>query len=178
MSNSISFKSQSASERSGDILVSFSSRWIDRLRGSSPRYIFRRRVPSSFVPRRVYVYVASPISEIIGFFTVKKIQQIVLSDALKISSEALIDVEELKKYFCGYDSVGCYIVQENLIFDEPIKLSELREHFVFFPPQSFVALSDGSSNWIDKKSAEHPLRRSSSIQVDGTLRSGADESKI
>ncbi|MDR7033108.1 hypothetical protein [Mesorhizobium sp. BE184] len=178
MSNPMPFKSQSESERSGDILVSFSSRWIDRLRGNFPNYIFRRRVPSSFVPKRVFVYVASPISEIIGFFNAKYIQQITLPEALNIASEAQIDADELKKYFRGYNTVGCYAIHDNMIFDEAIKLSELREHFDFFPPQSFVALSYESSGWIDKKLSKPPLQDSLSKQADGTLRGGFDESKI
>lgn len=151
MSNSISFKSQTVAERSGDILVSFSSRWAVRLRGNFPKYVFRRRVPNSFAPIRVFIYLASPVSQIIGSFSVKKIQQLALADALNLAGDAQIDTEELIAYFHGYDKMGCYIVEKSVLFVRPISLLELREHFDFFPPQSFVALSAESSNWIDEK---------------------------
>jgi predicted transcriptional regulator len=151
MNNLNSFKAQSEAERSGDILLSFASRWGKILRSDDVRFIFRRRYPSSFTLKRVFIYIASPFSEIIGSFTVKGIYQISLSEAAKISKDASIDMEELKKYFQGYVSLGCYAVHENEILKRPIKLFEIRETFSFFPPQSFIALSNVSSNWLDQK---------------------------
>jgi predicted transcriptional regulator len=156
MNNSVSFKAQSATERSGDILLSFSAGWLDALRSKIPKYIFRRRVPALFVPRRVFVYIAAPNSEIIGFFTIKEIQHITLADALNRSVGAMMNVDEIKRYFCGYGSIGCFCTESNVLFKEPIRLSELREQFNFFPPQSFVALSGSSSDWIDKRGQPMP----------------------
>jgi predicted transcriptional regulator len=165
-----SFRAQSNQDRSGDILISFSSRWGKILRRHNVKYIFRRKYPRSFVPRRGFIYVAAPFSQILGSFTVANIRPISFPESATIAGEGRISTSELRNYFEGYESIGCYTIELLNLFIEPISLVEIREMFTFFPPQSFVSLSSASSDWIDKKLSAQPaattLVRADSVSGD------------
>lgn len=142
------FKADSIAERSGDILVSFDSKWRDLLMGNSIEYIVRRRYPKSFSPRRMYLYVGSPHSELIGFADIGQLRTITFNEGLQVLGEAGLTRYDLDSYFSGYEGLGCYALSGTTIFKQPLSLEALRSHSGFSPPQSFVALSQRASDWL------------------------------
>ncbi len=147
------FKAGSVADRSEDILVSFSSKWRDAIYNKEIKFVFRRRCPASFVPRRVYIYLASPHSEVVGFFTLMNLRRVSLSEAKTLEHDAHLTARELQDYFEGYDAVGCYAIKDTVLLLVPIRLTEIRQALRFYPPQSFVVASIVASDWLEKMSA-------------------------
>ena len=142
------FKADSIAERSRDILVSFDSKWRDLLMGHSIECIVRRRYPKSFSPRRMYFYVGSPHSELIGFADVNDLRTITFNEGLQILGKTGLTRRELDSYFSGYEGLGCYALSRTTIFKQSLSLETLRTRSGFSPPQSFVALSQRASDWL------------------------------
>jgi predicted transcriptional regulator len=147
------FKAQTALDRSGDVLIPFSSKWHNPLRTGSITHIFRRRYPKAFFPKRAFVYVASPFSEILGMFSIAQLKQVSLSEALQLAQSAAISEAELRVYFDGYQSIGCYSVGDISLFRKPVTLGTLRDVCRFYPPQGFISLSQKASEWLDNASS-------------------------
>lgn len=150
------FKAKTNEERSGDILVSFASRWKAPLVDKGVEFIFRRRFPTSFSPCRMFFYIGAPYSELIGYSFIKKVTRINLSEALELVDGACITRDELEKYFQGYGEIGCYQVYDITLFKAPISLADLRGETGFSPPQSFVSLSMQAMRWLDEKPIYKP----------------------
>jgi predicted transcriptional regulator len=146
------FKAQTALDRSRDILIPFSSKWNGPLRTGSVSHIFRRRYPKAFCPKRAFVYVASPFSEILGMFQIAHLKPVTLSEALQLAQSAAISEAELRVYFTGYQSIGCYSVGDISLFRNPVTLATLRGVCRFYPPQGFISLSQKASEWLDNAS--------------------------
>ena len=142
------FRADSLDERSGDILVSFDSKWRDRLKSRVIEYVLRRRYPKSFSPRRMYLYVGAPHSELIGFVHVNALRTISLNEGIRILANTGLTTRELESYFTGYEDLGCYAVSPATFFKQPLSLETLRTGSGFSPPQSFVALSQRASDWL------------------------------
>lgn len=155
MSNSETFKAQTAEQRSEDILVSFASKWRTPLLNNAVKCVFRRRYPKTFVPKRLVIYLAAPQSEIVGYFEIKDLRSMKFDEALALRSVSGVSDKELKDYYQGYDEMGCYTVRQAKIYDSPIKLALLRSEWGFYPPQSFVSLSISASDWVDRISEGH-----------------------
>lgn len=161
------FKAKSPTERSGDILVSFDSKWRHLLKGRTIEYVVRRRYPKSFSPRRMYLYVGSPHSELIGFANVNELRTITLKEGLQILGKTSLTKRELDSYFGGYEEIGCYTVSPTTLFKQPLSLDVLRTRSGFSPPQSFVALSERASDWLAQEQlvqAPHDGRKHQAIK--------------
>jgi predicted transcriptional regulator len=148
------FRADSLHERSGDILVSFDSKWLDRLRGGAVERIVRRRYPKSFSPRRMYLYVAAPHSELIGFVYVNALHTIVLNEGIRLLTKTGLTRDELESYFTGYENLGCYAVSPTTLLKPALSLEALRAGSGFSPPQNFVALSRRASDWLAQQPTE------------------------
>ncbi|TKB63230.1 MAG: hypothetical protein E8D47_13115 [Nitrospira sp.] len=144
------FRAESPVERSGDILVSFDPQWRDLLRDSSIGFVVRRRYPKVFLPRRMFVYICAPYSELIGFCSIKKLRRINLREGLQILGQSGLTREDLEAYFLGYEEIGCYSISHISLFRTPLSLESLRNQAGFSPPQSFVSLSRRASGWLDQ----------------------------
>jgi predicted transcriptional regulator len=150
------FKATSPSDRSGDILVSFDSKWRDSLSGSAIRDVVRRRYPKSFSPRRMYLYVGAPDSVLIGFADVNEVRTITRKDGIKLLARTGLTRREFDSYFAGYEILGCYAVSRTTLFKQPLSLEFLRSRSGFSPPQSFVALSQRASDWLAQQTIVGP----------------------
>lgn len=144
------FRAGSPVERSGDILVSFDPQWHDLLGDSSIDYVVRRRYPKAFSPRRMFVYIGAPYSELIGFCAIKNLREITLKQALGLLPRSGLTREDLEAYFLGYREIGCYSISHVSLFRTPLSLEILRSRSGFSPPQSFVSLSCRASSWLDE----------------------------
>ena len=152
------FKAQSAAERSGNILVSFDARWRDSMSSGRIHYVLRRRYPKSFRPHRMYLYIGSPHSQLVGFTSINEVRPINFKEGLRILVASGLTRRELASYFSGYEKVGCYVISSVAVFKQPLALETLRARSGFVPPQSFVALSERASKWLAQQELVQPAR--------------------
>jgi predicted transcriptional regulator len=144
-------KATDRKSRSDSILVSFHSRWEKPFLQNQIRVIFRKRVPTSYTPSFLYIYLNRPSSRVIARANIKKIDFVGLDEALKLSKKAAITTNELKSYMTGRDDVGMYFLKSVELATKPFSLEEMRENMRFTPPQSFVILSKNANNMIRKR---------------------------
>ena len=142
------FRAEDLSDRSGDILVPFNHRWRTSFELDRIRAIFRRRVPASFRPRHLFVYVGSPEKVLLGYCEINELKKVALHEAEQYLEQACIDRNELEEYFRGYKGIGLYVVGSLNKLYSPLRLDELKEKTGFIPPQSFVALSHRASSFL------------------------------
>lgn len=145
------FKAENNEDRSGDILVPFDHRWRASFEEDRIRAIFRRRVPASFYPERLYVYITSPDKILLGYCEVQELRKVTLSEAKRYIAQANIDRQELENYFRGYEELGLYLVGSLKRLSPAFSLEELSEETGFTPPQSFVALSQRASAFLAQR---------------------------
>ena len=165
------FKASTPSERSGDILVSFDARWRAPLIEHPISSVLRRRVPKSFAPRRMYLYVGSPHSHILGHADVKDVSSLSLQEGLRALPTTGVTESELRAYFTGYPNIGCYLIGPVVTFARPLSRQELHAQSGFSPPQSFVALSFRASEWLAQHALSVPPRGGASSVPRNTKRS-------
>lgn len=143
------FKANSPDDRSGDILVSFSNEWFKRIDGRDISAVFRRRTPRAFTTNRLFIYLGSPASCLVGFANVRELLEIDLNGALALAKQAGLIETDIRNYFSGRDTIGCYRIGEIFLFNKVIPLIKLRKSAGFTPPQSFLFLSKKASHWLD-----------------------------
>lgn len=145
------FKAENDNDRSGDILVSFDAKWDAGFKNENIRYVFRKRVPTAFKPKDMYIYISSPIKTLIGRARIKSVKKLPADNSLEFAKGAAISQEELKEYIGTYEEVGIYEIDRIHLFSCPVPLDYLQSKTGFTPPQSFVALSHRASELLQKK---------------------------
>lgn len=146
----IVFKATEPSTETNQIVVSFSSRWMAPLCSQSIEYVFRKRIPKSLNPHTMFIYLGSPVCQIIGKTKIISSGSINLQKALSVQDKAKITEDELIKYFSGDKEIGFYHVGKIDLFERPILLKELKSELNFFTPQSFVHVSKKALDWLEK----------------------------
>ena len=144
------FKATEAPTESKQIVVSFSGRWKERLSSQSIQYVFRKRIPKSIEPAMMFIYVGTPVCQIIGRAKIVRFGSMSLKDALSVCDKAQISPEELKAYMAQSDQIGFYQIEPECIFNQPISLKTLSEELNFHPPQSFVHVSKTAALQLNK----------------------------
>jgi len=142
------FKAISPDDRSGEILVSFSHQWFKKIDRNNISVVFRRRVPRASAPKRLYIYLGAAASSLVGFANILKLHDIDLNGALKLAEKSGLTERDLRGYFAGRESIGCYRIGDIFLFDRAIPLKELRQESGFNPPQSFLFVSKKASEWL------------------------------
>ena len=168
MSDKKWFKAQSAAERSGDILVSFDARWRDSMSSGRIHYVLRRRYPKSFRPHRMYLYIGSPHSQLIGFTSINEVRPINFKEGLRILVASGLTRRELASYFSGYEKVGCYVISSVAVFKQPLALEILRARSGFVPPKALLRFRNGRPNGSRNKSwSSRPATTEAIDQTEG-----------
>jgi predicted transcriptional regulator len=90
----------------------------------------------------VFFYVGVPAKSIIGFASVKSIEQVSLREAIRYKDAGCITEVELRKYIGNDGFVHAIHIENAVIFEKPIVLADIKEAFGFNPPQSFSNVSD------------------------------------
>ena len=85
------FKAETIEERSGDILVPFSSSWIKKIERPDFSVVFRKKIPSADPPKRMFIYVGSPSSKIVGYAPIRETKKIRKEDALELADKAALN---------------------------------------------------------------------------------------
>jgi len=146
----IQAKASGLEDRSDSILVSFDSKWEDLLLNNHIFTVFRKKVPKTFDPAWLYIYINIPEAKIVGRAKIKKIETVNLSKAISLSKSACLDINELKSYMDNSDKVGAYFLKTVQTAPLFVNLQTVKKHLKFYPPQSFLILSKEAKMIIDK----------------------------
>jgi predicted transcriptional regulator len=111
--------------------------------------VFRKRVPITFLPSMLYMYINNPSSRVIGKAKIKKIDLVDISTAISLSSSACISGEEIKSYIGNSSKLGVYLLDTFVVAPTPATLRAIRKYMKFYPPQSFLILSRQSKALLD-----------------------------
>lgn len=96
------FKAENNDDRSGDILVSFDAKWHLAFQKGGIQYVFRKRVPTSFKPEVIWIYMGSPVKQIIGRAKVVSVKHCNKKEAGKYLEKAMLSSKEFNDYI-GFD---------------------------------------------------------------------------
>lgn len=141
-------KAATPNDRSGEILVSFSSRWEEKIMGGGVKVVFRKKIPATFTPTRMYIYVGVPLCKIIAISDVVKAEFVDHGVALSLKDEGGISKKELLEYIGDIKKIGIYHIDNIFILEKPISMDYLIEKYDCKPPQSFFALSTNGSELL------------------------------
>jgi len=144
-------KATSKAEHSGAIVVSFDSRWLRPIQDARVRAVLRKRVPTSADAKWMYLYVNSPVAAIVARARITRIEKVTSDDASEHVAELVLTVGDIDKYIGDADTVGMYVLNDIAIAEKPLTISEMGKELVFYPPQSFLFLSDAGKGVIDRR---------------------------
>lgn len=136
-------------EQESSVIYSFKGKWLDRLKAGQVQVFFRKRMPRE-KPCRVYLYVGSPVSAIIGWADAIELFKADPNHAMQLTSEGAIDPDELGDYLKDAQSVGVIRLGRPHLFQRPLEISRVRRVFNFHPPQNFVQISGNDARKLDE----------------------------
>lgn len=131
-----------------NVIYSFKGKWLEPILNGDVRVFFRKRFPKE-KPDRVYLYVGSPTSAIIGWAEVHSLSRVEAGVAINMSKYGAIDRSELSKYLDGSEFVGVFEIGEINIFRKKLSVSDVRHVFNFHPPQNFVQIDECDAVKLD-----------------------------
>ncbi len=102
----ISAKAVGPNEYSGAIVVSFYAHWLEVITSGRPKAVLRKRVPRTHGAGWIYLYVNSPVGQLVGRARIKAINTITLETALNRTRDLCLEKTEIVDYFKAKDSVG------------------------------------------------------------------------
>lgn len=157
MNPSVIAKARNPKDESEAIVVSFDARWLEAIRSKRFSRVLRKRVPQSFCPQWMYIYVYSPTSLIVARASIANISSVSLVEALAHKQELCLSETEIERYFAGAKAVGLYKLGLVELARTHLTLTWLRQHMIFHPPQSFFTLKDEAKTIIDRSAGfSHP----------------------
>jgi predicted transcriptional regulator len=68
---------------------------------------------------------------------------------MALAAEGCISKSELKDYIAKHDDLGVYHIKKIKLTSNPLSLDLLRSKGRFFPPQSFLFVSDDGAKELD-----------------------------
>lgn len=143
-------KSVDDSNASRSILVPFDQKWESALQDNQIRVVFRKRGPRAFTPDSIFVYIGRPSSRLIGRLEVRSFEFLPLADAVTLSKSGGMSEADLSKYAGEYKELAVFRVGAFEAASTPLALSELASSYSFYPPQSFLRLSEsGRTELLD-----------------------------
>jgi len=142
-------KSKNNSDISDAIVVSFAHKSAQQLGKEEINYVFRKRGPTLFEPKWIYVYAGSPTSALVGRFPVLSTVKMTIPDCLALANFGAIEKSELKNYAANYSELFVFMVCKYEPFLKPYTRQRLLLEFGFTPPQSFTVLSTEGKKVVD-----------------------------
>lgn len=132
-----------------NVIYSFKGKWLEPILNGHVGTFFRKRFPKE-KPDRVYLYIGSPTSAIIGWAEVISLNRAETSIAISMSEDGAIDRSELSEYLNGATSVGVFKLGKINLFDNYLSVSDVRRVFNFHPPQNFVQIDECDASKLDE----------------------------
>lgn len=123
-----------------DVVLSIRPQYSEKILEGLKTVELRRRFPVSAPSGTIaYIYSTSPERAMVGSATIKDVLKLPVDQIWKEFQEtAFIKKGDFDKYFEGLDCGFALLFENVRPFSRPIPLAELREHFGFEPPQSFL----------------------------------------
>ena len=145
------FKCVDTNETYEDILVSFHSKWLEHFLSKKISYVFRKRIPITFKPNKLFIYLTNPHKMVIGYSKIKYVFYANKAEGYNYLEKACLDSEEYRKYVDVNDEIGVYEVEHIKIAKKHLTLNYIRKTFLkFAPPQSFVKISKEATDFLMK----------------------------
>jgi predicted transcriptional regulator len=130
-----------AEDASSSILMPFNQKWEKPMREQHIKVFFRKRGPRAFTPDCVFVYIAAPVSQIIGRAGVESFSFMRLDKAAKLAPDGGLTERELRYYSSGYAELAVFYLKRFEEAKVPLTFAELSSTYNFGPPQNFLRLS-------------------------------------
>ncbi|MGO9772270.1 MAG: hypothetical protein ACLPSW_22515 [Roseiarcus sp.] len=137
----------------GSVVYSFFQKWERPIRSGEVQIFFRKRFPSQ-KPERVYFYIGSPTSALIGSAAVEKLENIEKKDALFRAEQGCISRDELDRYIGDRETVGAFYLVDFRLFKHPVSLKRIHEKIGLLPPQNFQKLSKSECSVIEELASD------------------------
>ena len=135
------FHSRNKADISETVVFSFEDRWKQPILGNEVNVFFRKRVPTSSVPRQVLFYISSPTSSIVGFARILSIAKVTKAVAVEHRLAGAISELELTRYMSNRDDIHMITMADQHIFGHQVPLAKLLSLGIFHPPQNFFFFS-------------------------------------
>lgn len=120
------------------VLLSIQPEFADKIFNNTKKYEYRKVIFGADI-KKVYVYSTSPISKIIGCFTIDEIVEDSPSTIWKKTSKASgITKKDFDDYFNGYDKAYAIKIKSVRLFKNPIDPQSIIQNFR--APQNFMYL--------------------------------------
>lgn len=136
-------------DASSSILVPFDHKWEKPMQGQEIKVFFRKRGPKTFMPTSVFVYISSPASKLIGCVDVESFSFMKLDKAAELAADGGLTETELRYYASSYSELAVFRLKQFEQADVPITFEKLSSSYNFFPPQSFVRLSESGKSQLE-----------------------------
>ena len=146
----INAKAVDSNSRSDAIVVSFKSDWYESLKSARFEAVIRKRAPTTFSPRWLYFYINSPKSAVCAKSEILSIEIIESSKAFELTRELDMSHAQIRDYLGSRHSMFLYRIGRPYFPDSEVQLHQLRRHLVYYPPQSFFALSTEAKEFLDR----------------------------
>lgn len=137
-------------DSSSSILVPFDQKWEAGIRDNGIHVVFRKRGPKTFAPDFIFVYITAPASRLIGRLEVQSFSFMPTSDAAALAESGGLTAAELRNYASTYTELAVFKVRTFLPAPTPLPLSHLASTYGFYPPQSFLRLSESGTSELTK----------------------------
>lgn len=123
-----------------DIVLSIRPQYCDKILAGEKIVELRRRFPLSCTTGIIaHIYATSPVKSIVGNVKIVAVNKMPVIDIwMEHSSSAEISKEDFERYFDGVEEGFALILQSAQRFTKYFCLDELRQHFDFYPPQSYA----------------------------------------
>lgn len=123
-----------------DVVLSIRPQYSEKILEGRKTVELRRRFPVSAPSgTTAYIYSTSPTRAMVGSAAIRDVLKLPVDQIwAKFQRKAFIKKAEFDKYFEGLEFGLALLFGDVQPFSRPIPLAELREHFGFEPPQSFL----------------------------------------
>ena len=121
------------------LLLSLKPHYSELIFAGSKKAELRRRSPNGMAGRDVFIYVTSPVMQLMGGFRVGEVLSGTPEEIWDIVSEdAGVDKSEFDTYFAGQSTAYALKITNVWRFENPVGLAKLRDLFrSFVVPQSW-----------------------------------------
>jgi predicted transcriptional regulator len=135
------FHSRSRADLRESVVFSFEDRWKTPILKNQIAVFFRKRAPTSVVPRQVFFYVSAPTSSVVGFARIVSQAKVTKPEAIEHRLAGKISELELNRYISERDTVYMIRIADQQNFKRQVHFTELLRLGVFHPPETFFFLS-------------------------------------
>jgi len=162
----LSAKAVNSGDQSDAIVVSFRKEWHAHILASDFSLVLRKRIPSESTQFKwVYMHVNSPVGAICARAEITAIERLSTCEAIARQKEINLTERAIRDYIASSDTIGTYRIRNIEVAQTSLSTAVVNEHLVYFPPQSFLILSQHGKKVLDglagfpRPTSRHSKRR-------------------